>query len=84
MATAQRLNEDNICTKLDGTPRHKMLWTDQVHSYNPLPTPLKLFSFNQKLKRKYSCLKYSLHKKHTIISKHDFICINMTFHLSIL
>jgi len=48
--TAHRLNEDNICTKLDGNPSmHTYVialtrnvtegQTDKVHSYNPLPTP---------------------------------------------
>ena len=42
--TAHRLNEDNICTKLDAYVSYSADTkyygqTDEVHSYNPLTTP---------------------------------------------
>ena len=55
MVTEHRLNEDNICNKLDDNPSLHTLfivrtrnvtdgqtdeWTDKVHSYYPFPIPL--------------------------------------------
>ena len=61
-------------------------WADNCSGRLPAArAPIIRFVFsNWRIKRNDSCLKYSLQKEHTTISKQDFICIKITLHLSVL